>query len=129
MFEISLILLVLLILVIVAIIFKKKIYECFGSDSNSNSNSNEKISLLIFVSETCHHCVNYNKMTHPELVSWANKKGYELKRIFAHDDKEKLFDKYNIEFVPACVIIKDSQIKSLSGPINSTNIENAIKTI
>lgn len=143
MLTISLILSGILVIVIFVIMFKKKICESFSISTNSTNPTNpinltnlteandlnKKISILVFVSETCSHCVNYNKTTHFNLVQWANTNGYELKRIFAHDDKDKLFEKYNIEYVPACIIIKGSKTKLLDGTINENNIENAIKTI
>lgn len=120
----SIILFIILIIVIITIGLKKNFYESFDSTGTSG-----KISILIFVSDTCPHCVDYNNNMHSRLVAWANTKGYELKRIFSSTDTDKLFQKYNIEYVPACLIISDKKKKLLNGQINENNIENAIKTI
>lgn len=113
---------ILIVILIILYIHHKAYLEPFVL-----TQSNEPISLLIFVSKSCGHCVNYNKNHHDAIVQLANKKGIQVKRIFADDDPEKLFDKFGVMYVPAGFIMKGDKIhKNLGSNVNLESIQTAL---
>ena len=119
---------ILIVILVILYIHHKAYLESFVStQSNESNESTEPISLLIFVSKSCGHCVNYNKNYHDAVVQLANKKGVQVKRIFSDEDPEKLFDKFGVMYVPACFIMKGDKIhKNLGSNVNPQSIQAAI---
>ena len=93
------------------------------------STNNSSITVLIFVSKSCGHCITYNNTTHATITDYASENNINLKRIFSDDDPDNLFDKYNIQYVPACIIIKENKTKTLNGQITHANIESAVQSM
>ena len=113
---------VLVVILVIIFIFHKTYFEEF-------KNNTSPVTILVFVSKSCGHCVNYNKQMHNEVADFANSNKFEYKRIFADDDKDNLFDKHNIQYVPASVILKGDEIKKIDGSINTSSIQSAISSI
>lgn len=118
------------LVVVVAILIITYTLKKLGYISEQFSNTNpldSKTELLVFVSKTCPHCVNYNENLHDGIVALAKSKGVEVKRIFADNDPNKLFDKYNVVYVPTGIILKDGKIKiNLGSNINPEVVKEAI---
>ena len=117
-------LIILIILLIILYVQSSYFKEKFNS-----KNSNTDINILVFVSKTCGHCVNYNNNVHDKLETLAKAKGWNLKRIYSDEDPENLFSKYNVIYVPTCFIIKNDNVKQVSGSITLENIENTINSM
>ena len=113
---------VLVVILVIIFIFHKTYFEEF-------KNNTSPATILVFVSKSCGHCVNYNKKMHNEVEDFANKNKNEYKRIFADDDKDNLFNKYGIQYVPACVILKGDIIKKIDGTIDTSSIKSTISSI
>ena len=117
-------LLIILVLLLI-ILYVHGMYFKEGFEKITNSN----VKILVFVSKSCGHCVNYNNNVHNKVEELAKQKGWDLKRIFSDNDPENLFSKYNVMYIPACFIIKNDVTKQLSGSITLENIENTIKNM
>ncbi len=77
----------------------------------------DKTTLLCFVSKTCPHCVTYNEKTHPIVEKELANSDITVKKIWANDDPEKLFDKYGVMYVPSFWLVKGDkkeQLKSMN---------------
>ena len=113
-------LIILIVLLIILQFIPKNCFELFSTTSNKT--------LLIFVSKSCGHCVNYNQKYHDSVIELANKKGVNLKRIYSDDDPENLFEKMNIMYVPTCIIMEGGKIqKNLGSNVNPQSIEKALE--
>ena len=126
---------VLIVVLVVLYFYNKTFLESFFITSNSpssnspkSSNTSEPLSLLIFVSKSCGHCVNYNKYHHDDIVQLAKQKGIEVKRIFADEDPDNLFEKFKVMYVPTCFIMKGDKIyKNLGSNVNVQSIKSALE--
>lgn len=118
---------IVLISIFVIILIHHKVYfESFISEPNYKKTN--PTSILVFVSKSCGHCVNYNTKHHEKLVELAKNKGINVKRIFSDEDPENLFSKYNIMYVPAVYIMEGDKIhKNLGSNVNPENIMSEIE--
>jgi hypothetical protein len=92
-----LILIILLCIVIVQVGFCMENFESVNNDTPT---------LLIFISKTCPHCVTYNEKTHPILEKALSNTNIKLKKIYADEDPDKLFEKYGVQYVPTFYCVK-----------------------
>ena len=113
------ILIVILVLLFVSYFMSKK--EHFESD--------DEVDILIFISKTCPHCVTYRNKVHTDLLNKFEDTNNKLKLIVSDEDENGDFDKYQIQYVPACVIIKNNKSDKLSGQITYDNIMNKINSM
>lgn len=113
-------LIILIVLLIILQFIPKNCFELFSTNNDKT--------LLIFVSKSCGHCINYNEKYHKSVIELANKKGVNLKRIYSDDDPDKLFEKMNIMYVPTCIIMDGNKIqKNLGSNVNPASIEKALE--
>ena len=115
------IIIILIVILILIFIYNKTYLE--------NYDNIYPIRVIVFVSKSCGHCVNYNSNMHDKVVQYTRSNNINLERIFADEDKDNLFDKYNIQYVPALVIIKGNKVKSLDNSINPNSIDLAVKNM
>jgi hypothetical protein len=120
-----------LILIFVVLYIHHKAYlEPFVLSQSTQSNltqSTEPTTVLIFVSKSCGHCINYNKNYHDKVVELASKKGTQVKRVFSDEDPENLFEKFKVMYVPACFVMKGDKIhKNLGSNVNPESIQLAL---
>lgn len=115
---------IILIVILVILYVHHKVYlEPFVNSPNKN----EPTTILIFVSKSCGHCVNYNQKYHDEVVNLAQQKDVHVKRIFSDEDPENLFDKFKVMYVPTCLIMKGDKIhKNLGSNVNPQSIQSAL---
>lgn len=92
--------------------------------NSKETNKADKANILVFLSSGCPHCVTYKKNTHSLIETYAKNKGHDLK-VVPEDDSDT-FSKYNIMYIPACVIIKGNKQEQLKGEISEENIEKTI---
>jgi hypothetical protein len=52
-----------------------------------------------------------------------------IRLVLSDDDPEELFSKYNVNYVPQCIVIKNGKTKTLSGNITPDNIQNLIDSM
>ena len=134
------ILIIVLIVILVILYFYNKIYfESFDNQTGTQktpdtinktnpTSSTEPLSILVFVSKSCGHCVNYNNNYHDSIVDIAKQKGISVKRIFSDNDPEHLFDKFNVMYVPTGFIMKGDQIyKNLGSNISPQSVKSALE--
>jgi thiol-disulfide isomerase/thioredoxin len=92
---------------------------------NEESKNNYKKELLIFMSKKCPYCINYLNNSHNKLTNLLNKE-YNIKLIFADEDKDDLFTKYKVDYVPKAIILHNNKEYTVNGEINYDNIKNTI---
>lgn len=107
---------ILIIILFLFIVFKTR----------TENYANQNVSIIVFVSKTCPHCVKYNSSMHNLVEMWAKSKSFNYKRVFPDDDPEKLFNKYNVQYVPMCIVIINGTPHVLQKEVN---IENLTKFI
>lgn len=92
------------LLVILIILLCVVVYQFYFI--NKYENFDNTPTLYIFVSKTCPHCVTYNEKTHPVLEKALANTNIKLKKVFADEDPDKLFDKFDVKYVPAFWCVK-----------------------
>lgn len=98
--NVLLIILIILLCVVVYQFYFIKKCESFETDTPT---------LFIFVSKTCPHCITYNEKTHPILEKALADTNIKLKKVFADEDPDKLFDKFDVKYVPAFWCVKGNK--------------------
>jgi len=93
------ILIILLCIVIIQVGFCMENFET----------SSDTPTLLIFISKTCPHCVTYNEKTHPILEKALANTDIKLKKIYADEDPDKLFEKYGVQYVPTFYCVRGNK--------------------
>jgi thiol-disulfide isomerase/thioredoxin len=96
--------------------------------NNKNTEIINKKKLLVFLSKTCPHCVNYIKNTHNQLLNELGNE-YLIQLLYSDQDSDNLFDKYNVNYVPKCMVISNGKEYEVKGHLNSENIRNTDKSI
>jgi hypothetical protein len=121
--------------------FDPDINSVVGNDKHGvefSDEANEKVKLdtdkkaqvIIFLSKSCFHCVNYDKDKFIRLKGKLNKLGnIHVKKIYADKDPQKIFNKYDIQFVPAGVVIHNNKVGKINGEISPMNTINTIKKL
>lgn len=116
----------LLITILVVLVICAVVYY-FSCSMEGFGNCMEKIKILIFVSTSCPHCVDYESNRHQAVLDeYKNKPNVEVSLIVAGQDPENLFKTYNVMYVPACIIIKGDTTEKLEGPVGVDNIKQKI---
>ena len=90
---------------------------------------NKNAQVIVFLSKNCPHCVHYDKDKFKRLKGKLNKLGkgnVNVIKIYADKDPKALFNKYEVQYVPAAVVLHNGKNSKLSGEISPSN---ALKTI
>ena len=112
---------ILVVILVILYIHHKAYFEPFESSSS------EPLTLLVFVSKSCGHCVNYNSNYHDGIVKLAKQKGVEVKRIFSDEDPDNMFDQFKVMYVPTGIVMKGNQVyKNLGSNVNPQSIQSAL---
>jgi thiol-disulfide isomerase/thioredoxin len=103
--------------------------ENIKSESENFKSSDDNVKILLFVSQTCPHCVTYMENEHEKVVEDSKKNNNEIRLHISGASKESndAFDKYNVEYVPACILLKDNNLVRLKNGVNLENIKEEIK--
>jgi len=134
---ISILLAVLIIVIIVQFYFIEHytITDNFDSVNSehymetSNNTVNDQVIVVVFLSTTCPHCVHYDEEVHETLSEQLKKNNINLGKIYSNNDPDNLFDKFNVEYVPAAFVFKGIQHKKLPGPITYEGIMNIVNSM
>jgi predicted nucleic acid-binding Zn-ribbon protein len=105
----------------------EKINNIINADKINNNESNEN-KLLVFLSKTCPHCVTYDNVTHNKLLKDLDNK-IKIEKVYSDKDTQGLFNKYNINFVPAGILLSRERHIPIEGIINTENIKEQIKKL
>jgi thiol-disulfide isomerase/thioredoxin len=100
-----------------------------GSVQSSNNPTNKPAEVLVFLSKSCPHCITFRSDTLPTLSAEMKQTPHGLNIVVSDEDKDNLFSKYSIKYVPACVIVKDGKEMTLNGQIIYDNIMKNIKSM
>ena len=117
---------IVLIVILVLIYFSQKI---FFNETFKNTNV-EQTKLYIFVSSHCSHCHTYLNNQHDNVCALAKSKGIEVEKVQSDDSAKSndLFAKYNIQFIPSAIIVKNGKIyKHLGSNITPQSVKAALE--
>jgi thiol-disulfide isomerase/thioredoxin len=103
-------------------------YKKITTESFSNILEDNNTELLVFLSKTCHHCMVYDKNTHSKLEKELQNR-CTIKKIYADDDKDNLFNKYNIQYVPKGIILSRNRYIPIEGALNNETIRTYLEKI
>ena len=122
-----------LVTILVIIYFGQKyFFEQFGNTPNKITGS--ELELLVFVSNSCPHCVDYVKNNHDIISKMANNSGnkFKVKKIISDGSTEstQLFNKYDVKYVPTGIIVSgDKIVKSLGSVVTPETVSSALNSI
>jgi thiol-disulfide isomerase/thioredoxin len=89
----------------------------------------KKAQVVVFLSKHCPHCIQYDKHKFIRLKGKLNKLGkgnVDVKKIYADNDPQGLFNKYDVQYVPMAVVIHNNKNAKVEGEISPVN---SLKTI
>ncbi len=116
---------IIILLIVLALIYYFKFSrECFESDHH--------VSILVFVSDSCPHCQTYKSEQHGNVLNFfSDKKNLDVKLVESGKNQEssELFKKFDVKFVPACVIVKGDTSSKLEKMITPENIQEKISSM
>jgi len=104
--------------------YKKITTESFSNILDNDNN----IELLVFLSKSCPHCVNYDKNTHNKLEKELEN-NCKIRKIYPDNDSDNLFDKYNIQFVPKGILLSKDRYIPIEGALNNQTIRKYLEKI
>jgi thiol-disulfide isomerase/thioredoxin len=84
-------------------------------------NSDKNIELLVFLTKTCPHCVIYDNKIHMNLEKQLKNK-CRIRKIYADNDKDKLFEKYDIQYVPKGLLLSNERYVPIEGALDNETI-------
>jgi thiol-disulfide isomerase/thioredoxin len=100
----------------------KKIMELYsnitGKEDEEEDSENE---LLVFLSKTCPYCIKYDKEMHNKLEKELENK-CKIRKIYSDNDKDNLFSKYKINYVPKGILLSKDRYIPIEGALTGSNI-------
>ena len=114
-----------IIIIILVIVF----ISCFYFKKNENfisSDDSEVHKVMIFLSKSCPHCVTFKNNELDNLTNKIGKTPHSLEVVVAGENNRDIFNKYDIQYVPACLVLKDNKHKIVNGQITYDNIMKTI---
>jgi hypothetical protein len=115
---------IVLIVILVLVYLGQKV---FLNEEFTNSDS---LKLYVFVSSNCPHCHTYLNDQHADISALAKSKGIEIKKVQSGDSPESndLFAKFDVQFVPAAILVKDNKIyKKIGSNITLQSVKAALE--
>ena len=115
---------VIVLIVILVLIFIGQ--KAFFSETFENIQAPTK--LYVFVSKECPYCHTYDDQYHNDVVAIMNSKGITVQRVLSDESVEsnKLFEKYNVNTVPAGILVGGDKIKRLGSDITPQAVKKAL---
>lgn len=117
---------IILISILVLIYIGQK---AFFSESFVNT-ENKQTKLYVFVSSHCPHCHTYLDNHHNNVCALAKSKGINVEKIQSDGSTKsnELFSKYNVQFIPTAIIVKDDTVyKNLGSNITPQSVKQALE--
>ena len=105
--------------------------NAFDDEKNEKNISapTKKAQLIVFLGRQCPHCIQYDKEKFIRLKGRVNKisnGNVTVKKIYSDKDPKGLFNKYDIQYVPAAVVLTNNKTNKISGDISPANSLNTI---
>jgi thioredoxin-related protein len=101
------------------------------SETNAAAPTN-KAQVIVFFGRHCPHCVHYDKDKYKRLKGKLNKLGkgnVTVLKVYSDKDPKGLFNKHDIQYVPAGVVISNGKVSKINGEISPSNALNTINKI
>ena len=105
------------------------------SDEKSESSVSapaKKAQVIVFLSKHCPHCIHYDKDQFKRLKGKLAKLGngnVSVVKVYADKDPKGLFNKHDVQFVPAALVVHNGKTAKISGEISPTNALNTINKL
>lgn len=98
--------------------------------SEYDSKSDESLKLYVFVSGHCPHCHTYINNHHNNVINICKSKGIEVEKVQSDGSAKSndLFNKYDVQFIPAGILVKGNKLyKKLGSDLSPQAVKNAIE--
>ena len=121
-----------LLLILIILLFVLYYFSGCQPEKFANLNPEQKdipVILLVFLTKQCPHCVNYDRQQHANLANNLAKSNIQVKKVYADEDEDNLFDQHNVMFVPAAVVMKGDVKEKVNGAITHENVVNTAKKL
>ena len=122
----NVLLLILIILLFVLYYFSGCKSENFADLENKKDNC---VVLMVFLTKHCPHCKTYDNHQHEDLENKLANHNIKIKKVYADEDDDNLFDKHEVMFVPAGVVMKGDAKAKVNGAITHENVMNTAKNM
>ena len=99
---------------------------CFTSVSSEGFETTDNIVVLLFFSPTCPHCVTFKNKTLQDLSNKLNSNNINVQIVNSDNDPEQLFSKYQVQFVPAAIVVKNNTPKKINSAISYDIIKSTL---
>ncbi len=113
---------IIIILVIVLISF----YYFRQQEKFNTSNNSVGHKVMIFLSKSCPHCVTFKDNELDNLIKKIAMTPHNIDVLVSSENNRDIFNKYDIQYVPACLVLKDNKHKMVNGQITYDNIMKTI---
>ena len=120
------ILIIVLVVILVIYLFANRTTENFFKVSGGDD---KKCEIKVFVSQSCPHCHTYMDNEHSKNVEYSKENNHDLQLHISGSGKEsdEAFEKYNVEYIPACLIVKGDKVSKVEGGCTMDNIKKHIE--
>ena len=120
------ILIIIVIVIFIISFFSNTVTENFLKVKNDNT---KNCQIKVFVSQSCPHCHTYMNNEHSKNVNYSKDNNHDLQLHISGSGKEsnEAFKKYNVEYIPACIIVKDDKITKVEGGCTFENIKKHVE--
>ena len=114
-----------IIIIILVIVF----ISCFyfrQEEKFTSSDTSVGHKVMIFLSKSCPHCVTFKNNELDNLTKKIATTPHTIDVVVAGENNRDIFNKYDIQYVPACLVLKDNNHKIVNGQITYDNIMKTI---
>lgn len=117
------------------IFFNKKFvnidkFDKTDKTDKTDKSDDEKQKLYVFVSSHCPHCHTYLNNYHSDVCALAKSKGIEVEKVQSDGSNKsnELFAKYDVQFIPTGILVKDGKVKkNLGSNLSIQNVKEALE--
>ena len=121
------------VLLLILIILLFVLYYFSGCKSENFAHLNEEKDncavLMVFLTKHCPHCKTYDNYQHAELENKLANHNIKIKKVYADEDDDDLFNKNEVMFVPAGVVMKGDAKAKINGAITHENVLKTAKSM
>ena len=117
---------IIFIAIVFIIILHKLIQYCRVDNFQQVTNN---IIVYVFLSRTCPHCTDYVQYMHQQLSDSLTSNNITLIELYGDTDPQQLFKKFNVMYVPTCVVSVNGVTQQLEGAITPENVQTLITNL
>jgi hypothetical protein len=121
-----------LLLILIILLFVLYYFSGCKSDTFANLQAEQKdtcVILMVFLTKQCPHCKTYDNHQHAALANNLAQHNIKVKKVYADEDEDNLFDQHGVMFVPAAMVMKGDKKEKVNGAITHENVVNTAKKL